>query len=61
MKEQIALGAKQTNPKFNYQRHIANRFISNERKNRSHEKSIFDKMEDLLDDEEIRQKILKLE
>ena len=49
------------NPKFTYQKEIADLFHRSEHRYKQKEKVIFNKMEDLLDDEEIRIKITDLE
>ena len=61
VKEEKALGGKAKNPKFQYQRKIADLFLQDERRYKSKEQQIFDNMEDLLDDEKVRQTIEQLE
>ena len=56
-----ASGQKQTNSKFKYQRDIASHFLRDEQRFKNREQQLFEKMEDLLDDERIRQRIDVLE
>ena len=60
-KEAQALNAKKVDPKFRYQRRIAKKFLKGECRFKYHEQNLIDKMEDLLDDEAIREKVLQLE
>lgn len=57
VKEEKALGGKTKNPKFSYQKDIADHFMRDELRYKAREGKIFEKMEDLLDEEAIRQKI----
>ena len=60
-KEKKAAGGKAVNPKFQYQRQIADHFLRDERRLKSRESDIFNQLEDLLDDEKVRQTIEQLE
>jgi len=59
--EEKALGGKAKNTKFEYQREIMEHFLRDEWRLHEREKKIFEQMEDLLDDERIRQKCDQLE
>ena len=49
-----ALGGRAKNPKFAYQKNISEHFHRDEHRYRTQEQKLFDRMEDLLDDERIR-------
>ena len=53
-KEEKALGGKAKHPKFEYQRNIMQHFLDDEQKHKQRENDLFEKMEDLLDEEKIR-------
>ena len=61
LKEEKAKGTKARNPKFTYQKEIADHFLRDEQRFKTREAEIFEQMEDLLDDERIRGKVDKLE
>lgn len=56
-----ALVGKPLNPKFRYQRDIADHFLTGETRFKKREKILFEKMEDLLDEERIRKNTADIE
>ena len=53
-KEEKAQGGKAKNPKFQYQKDIMQHFLNDQKRYKQREVQLFEKMEDLLDEERIR-------